>query len=63
MDSIPLTMLYLLARRAACTPFPEPVGPRSTILGVWGALDLGWPHRKEYTMEKDEKGEIKNLLG
>lgn len=45
MDSIPLTMLYLLAKRAACTPFPEPVGPRSTILGVWGALDLGWPHR------------------
>jgi hypothetical protein len=34
-------MLYLLARSAACTPFPDPVGPSNTILGVCGALDLG----------------------
>lgn len=42
-------MLYLLARRAAWTPFPDPVGPSNTILGVCGALDLEFLHRYVYT--------------
>ncbi len=36
---LPLTMLYLLASSAACTPLPLPVGPSRAILGVCGAAD------------------------
>jgi hypothetical protein len=50
---LPFTMLYLLARSAACTPFPDPVGPSNTILGVCGALDLGFLHRYVYTEKKN----------
>ena len=45
-------MLYLIANSEAWTPFPEPVGPSRTILGVCGALDRVRPLRKEYTETK-----------
>ena len=39
--SLPLTMLYLLDNRAACTLLPLPGGPNNNIRGVRGAADLG----------------------
>lgn len=40
---LPFTRLYLLAKSDAWTPFPEPVGPNNTILGVCGALERDCP--------------------